>query len=282
MFINVNGADIYYEIMGQGPNVLTLHGGPGIGDHGDNKKMFQRMQDRFRFVYFDFRGNGKSEETPPETYTHEQYVEDTEAMRQSLELGKCALSGGSYGGIIALEYALKYQDRISCMILRGTAASFELQNYAFENAMNSGLPGVNEDMLHNLFYGKMKSDQEFKEHFAKIYPLYSKTYTPEKAKELFDRKRFIAATHNAFFRHAFPKYDIRERLHEIEIPVLILAGRHDWITPMKLARELEDNIPNAELIIFENAGHSIHSDEPDKFYGETERFLNEHTERAGG
>ena len=74
MFVEINGARLNYEIAGQGPNVLTLHGGPGLGDLGDNKKMFSSLEDRFRFVYYDQRGNGLSEEVDPSTYTHEQYV----------------------------------------------------------------------------------------------------------------------------------------------------------------------------------------------------------------
>jgi proline iminopeptidase len=272
-YVEVNGTRLYYEIAGEGKTVLTMHGGPGIGDHGDNKKMFARLEDEFRFVYYDQRGNGRSMHNDPSTYTHEVFVEDAEQLRQKLGLGRVALSGGSYGGILALEYALAHQEHLTHLILRGTAASHELQRAAFENALKSGLPGVDAEMLTNLFYGRMKDDDDLREHFARIYPLYSKSYTPEKARELFARKRFFAATHNAFFRHAFPAYDIRDRLHEIKVPTLILAGRHDWITPLRFAEELAEGIPNAELVIFENSGHSIHSDEPEKFYAVTREFL---------
>ncbi|MBN2054270.1 alpha/beta fold hydrolase [bacterium] len=274
MFITVNNARIYYEIAGTGKNVLTMHGGPGIGDHGDHKKMFQTMEDRFRFVYYDQRGNGQSEHCDPSTYTHDQNVEDAEALRKALDLGPVALSGGSYGGILALEYALKYPAGLKCMILRGTAASYELQDAAFTNALNSNLPGVTREILEDLFYGRMKSNDDLRDKFSMIYPLYSTTYNPEKLTKMLARKEFYAATHNAFFTTAFPNYDIRGRLSEIRTPTLILAGRHDWITPMKFARELADNMPNAYLEIFEQSGHSIHSDEPDKFYRVTEEFLN--------
>ena len=184
MNIEINGAQLYYEIAGEGKNVLTLHGGPGIGDLGDNKKMFTALENNYRFVYYDQRGNGKSDEVDPETYTHEQYVADAETLRQKLELGKCVLSGGSYGGIIALEYALKYQDNLTHMILRGTAASRELQDAALENALAANLPGVDKVMLENLFFGRMKDDDDLRHHFAQIMPLYSTTYNPEKGKEL--------------------------------------------------------------------------------------------------
>ena len=266
MYAQVNGIKLYYEVSGnKEPVVMTLHGGPGIGDGGDNKKMFAPMEDDFSFIYFDQRGNGRSDDAPVHTYNHDQIIEDTEALRRHLGITRMALSGGSYGGMLAMEYALKYPANVSHMILRGTAASNALQRYAFENALAAELPGVDREMLENLFYGRMTSDDDLKDHFAKIYPLYAKTYTPEKARLLFERKQFRYLTHNAFFQTAFPAYDIRSRLREIQPPTLILAGRHDWITPLKFAQELEQGIPNSRLIIFEEAGHSINTDMPEKF-----------------
>lgn len=274
MYVELNGVKTYYEVEGQGHRaVMTLHGGPGIGDGNDNKGMFKPLHDEFLIVYFDQRGNGRSDDADPSTYTHEQIVEDTEALRVHLGLESFALSGGSYGGMLAMEYALRYPERVDRMVLRGTAASNALQQYAFENALKADLEGVNEEMLHNLFYGHMTSDDDLKEHFARIYPLYSRKYTPEKAAKLFQRKKFRYRTHNAFFRHAFPAYDIRDRLKDIRTPTLILAGRHDWITPLEFARELADGIPGARLEVFEDAGHSINSDMPEKFQDVVRRFL---------
>jgi proline iminopeptidase len=273
VYITINGAKLYVETAGEGMNVLTLHGGPGIGDLGDNKKMFASLEDRYRFVYYDQRGNGKSEHVDPATYTHEQYVADAEELRTRLELGRPVLSGGSYGGIIALEYALRHPGNISRMILRGTAASHELQEAALTNALNAGLEGVDREMLEDLFYGRMRDDDDLAEHFMKILPLYSTSYTPEKGAELRERKKFWAATHNAFFQREFPKYDIRDRLGEIEVPVLILAGRQDWITPLRFAEEIFEGIPNARLVIFEKTGHSINSDDPENFRRATIEFI---------
>ncbi|MBN1295468.1 alpha/beta hydrolase [bacterium] len=274
MFTEINGVNTFYEVEGQGETiVMTLHGGPGIGDGNDNRKMFTPLHDEFRFVYFDQRGNGQSDDADADSYSHAQIVEDIDALRRHLGLDSFALSGGSYGGMLAMEYVLRYPERVERMILRGTAASSELQTYAFDNALKANLPGVDESMLHNLFFGYMTSDDDLKDHFARIYPLYSRTYTPEKARAMFERKRFRHRTHNAFFRTAFPAYDIRDRLAEICVPTLILAGRHDWITPLRFAEELARGILGARLEIFECAGHSINADMPEKFREVVRRFL---------
>jgi proline iminopeptidase len=276
MYANINGNRMYYEVAGKGSiTVMTLHGGPGIGDGGDNKNMFTPLEDEFTFVYFDQRGNGKSDDADPTTYTHTQIVDDTEALRLYLGIDSIALSGGSYGGMLAMEYALAYPENLTHMILRGTAASNELQTYAFENALHADLPGVSRSMLEKLFYGHMTSDEDLRDHFAMIYPLYSRKYTPEKAKKLFERKAFRHLTHNAFFQQAFPAYDIRAKLNDIRVKTLIMAGRHDWITPMKFAEELRDGIPNARLEVFEDAGHSINADMKEKFQSVVRDFLRE-------
>jgi len=273
VFATINGAKLYYEIAGQGEPVLTLHGGPGIGDLGDNKKMFATLEDKFQFIYYDQRGNGQSEQCDPATYTHDQYVLDAEGLRSHLGLDRVAVSGGSYGGIIALEYALQFPSSIKCMVLRGTAASYALQQRAFENALERKLPEVTEELLESLFFGQMKDNDDLKDKFSKICPLYSLSYNPDKVKELIDRKLFFAETHNAFFTREFPRYDIRHRLGEIQPPTLIMAGRYDWITPIEFAEELAAGIPHSKLALFENAGHSIHSDEPEKFYQIVTDFL---------
>ena len=275
MFAEVNGCKLYYEIAGSGRPVLTMHGGPGIGDHQDNKKMFGDFEDLGQFIYYDMRGNGKSSHHPPETYTHEFFCQDAESLRQHLELGMVAIGGGSYGGILALEYALRYQRNVTRILLRGTAASYELQTAAIENALAKNLDGVDRPLLERLFYGQMKDDDDFRDHFAKIFPLYSTTYDPSRLKELLAKKVFHSATHNAVFRHEFPKYDIRERLHEIKVPVLIMAGRHDWITPATFAEELAELLPNAQLEIFEDSGHMLHRDEPERFKRVITDFLNQ-------
>jgi len=274
MYAEINGVKIYYETAGEGEQVImTFHGGPGIGDGDDNKGMFKSFHDDYRLIYFDQRGNGRSDDAIDSSYTHEQIIDDADCLRDYLGVDKMVISGGSYGGILGMEYALKYPDRVTKMILRGTAASNELQQYAFENALKADLPGINEKMLQNLFYGHMKSDEDLKEHFALIYPLYSKKHDLEKARKLFERKKFRHRTHNAFFRHAFPQYDIRDRLKDISVPTLILVGRHDWITPLHFAEELARGIPRAKLEIFEEAGHSINADMPDKFHDVVRKFL---------
>ena len=108
-FVDANGVLIYYEALGHGQPLLILHGGPGAS-HDYFLPYLLPLARTNRVVFIDERGSGKSEKLEdPKGYTVENMVEDVEAVRQHLSLGKMNLLGHSYGGVLAEAYALKYQ-----------------------------------------------------------------------------------------------------------------------------------------------------------------------------
>src|SRR5699024_961873 len=136
---------IYYEIKGNpnGETIFFIHGGPGMSDCRGDVKTFSDLQDTYQLVFLDNRGSGRSEEVPP--YTHKQWVEDIEALREYLDIEKMHMLGGSYGGFLTLEYVLRYPNRIQSVILRDTAANNRHHQLSVDKALNSELPGINED-----------------------------------------------------------------------------------------------------------------------------------------
>ncbi|HRP46933.1 MAG TPA: alpha/beta hydrolase, partial [Trueperaceae bacterium] len=70
------------------------------------------------------------------------------------------------------------------------------------------------------------------------------------------RTKFNYLSNNYAFSRNLPNYDLRERLHELRMPVLITVGRFDWITPVSASEELARLLPNNQLAVFENSGHS--------------------------
>jgi proline iminopeptidase len=88
---------------------------------------------------------------------------------------------------------------------------------------------------------------------------------------------FRAETHNIAFSQNLPHYDLRDRLHTIQVPTLVVVGRHDWITPVASSEEIVSLIPNAELVVFENSGHSPQLEENEKFVKTVRDFLRRHS-----
>jgi proline-specific peptidase len=272
--VEVNGVRLHVEDQGQGPAILTLHGGPGLGSrHGDARTFGVFANEGYRVVSYDQRGNGESDGKPP--YSHEQFIDDAEELRKALGLGKIVIAGGSYGGHLALEYALKYQEHLAGIVLRDTAASNAYQHTSKERALASGLPGISEDMLDRLFGGRVASNEEFKEMYRAILPLYWVESTPEQLEAHLNSITFRYETHNWAFSINQPKFNLVHRLKDIKVPTLVLVGRHDWITPLEASEEIAREIPNSRLVVFERSGHSPQIEERDKFLTEVRRFLAE-------
>jgi proline iminopeptidase len=276
MFITINGARLRVDIQGEGPTIIAHHGAPGLGTHATPKRAFAPLADRYRIVTFDARGSGESDPIPP--YTHAQWVADVDALRAHLGLEQIVMKGGSYGGYVALEYTLAHPERVSHLILRDTSASRRFEGLAKENALARAaeFPEITEDLLDMLFHGTVPDDATFREAYATIAPLYDANTSREKAAARVASAIFRAETHNQAFAGNLPNFDLTARLHEIRVPTLIVVGRHDWITPVASSEEIAAGIPNSELVIFENSGHSPQLEENEKFIATVHDFLTRH------
>lgn len=275
MFIDINGANLWVDVQGESnqPTIIAHQGGPGMGSHATPKRAFAPLADAYQVITFDARGSGKSDGIPP--YTHAQWVADVDALREHFGLDTFIMTGGSYGGYIALEYTLAYPEHVTHLILRDTAASSHYEDQAKQNALDKAkdFPSINRADLDRLFAGEMRDDQDFRDCFTMIAPLYDANYDPEKTAERVANIHFRAETHNAAFSENKHHYDVSNRLKEIDVPTLVIVGKHDWITPVVASEELARNIPNAELVVFENSGHSPQLEENERFMAVVRRFL---------
>lgn len=269
----MNGVRLVYDEAGSGTAFVTLHGGPGMGSRKGDWATFGPLTDSYRLISYDQRGNGESEEREP--YSHEQFVADLEALRQALGLGKFILLGGSYGGYIALEYALRHADNLHALILRDTAANNRYKDTSIERALSSGLP-MDQGRLERLFAGRVESDEDFSESFAMIQPLYNVDYDPDEGKKRLDAIPFRYKTHNWAFSRNQPTFDITEKLRAVQTPTLVTVGRHDWITPLEASEELASVLPNSELVVFEHSGHSPQLEEQERYLAVVRDFLAQH------
>jgi proline iminopeptidase len=127
-FVDAHGVLIYYVEFGKGPPLVVLHGGPGA-DHTYFLPWLLPLARTHRLIFIDERGSGRSERLQDTSkYTVEGMVEDIEAVRVALGLGKISLLGHSCGGVLAEAYALKYQQHLSHLILNSTFASTREMN----------------------------------------------------------------------------------------------------------------------------------------------------------
>ena len=274
MEATVNGARLYYETLGEedAPAVVILHGGPGIGDCRDQTREFGALQDEFRLLLYDARGSGRSEDKPP--YTHDQWVADLDELTRQVGIDRFALIGHSYGGIVAQEYALRHQERLVGLVLVDTTASTVDNEESIGRALAAGLPGIEEDWLRRLFEGRTVSNEEMREMWELLLPLYFEgPFDPALPKEMADKADFHYETHNYAFSVNNPNYDVRPRLGEIQVPTLVICGGNDWITPLSESEEIVARIPGSRLEVFDRSGHKPMIEEPEKFISVLRSFL---------
>lgn len=273
MFVEINGNSLDVEVLGpeDGPVMIVHHGAPGLGSKAEPKASFGPFADTYRVVVFDARGSGASEGKPP--FTHEQWAADVDALREWIGAEQVVMAGGSYGGFISMEYAIRYPDRVRALVLRDTSPDNSNEELSRANALASDRVDLDLDKFYRIMDGKTLSDADLKECWAEILPLYDHDYDPAKVAERVEATPYRFETHNWAFTENMPRYDLKDQLPQINCPTLVTVGRHDWITPVSCSETIADLIPAAELVVFEHSGHSPQVEEAELFQKVVREFL---------
>ncbi|BCS20469.1 alpha/beta fold hydrolase [Aspergillus puulaauensis] len=269
-YITINNANLAYDISGpeHGPLIITLHGGRGFGDHASDFSAYSALAAHtYRVLSFTYRGHGLSSATKP--YTFQQIVADIEGLRVHFTRGnaKVVIIGGSFGGFLALQYAVAYPDNVSHLVLRGTAASWHHEAEAIktlETRLHRS-PGMSVSMLKDKIFGSFESDEEFRLVMHAAAPLYAEP-------ENFDADRalaknletvFNAEAHNDLYSASEKFFDYRDGLKNITAKTLVIVGEHDWICPAEQSRIIAGGIQGARLVVVPGANHSVHLEKND-------------------
>jgi len=265
---HLNKTELFYVSVGKGIPCLVMHGGLGL-DHSYLHPWLDPLGDLLELVYYDHRGHGRSGRPPIETLTHEQFCEDADALRHHLGFNRMAVIGHSYGGFIALEYAVRHPERVSRLILIDTAPAY---NYGAEIRENLKRRHPTDEMPAALRRPAPSSDSELERLFSKILPLYFHNYNAELAHRLFEQTIWSASA-AACNERLLRGYDVRSQLSKITARTLIMVGKHDFICPLSQARLLHEGIPNSELIVFQESAHFPYVEEPDAFFAGVRNWL---------
>lgn len=266
----VHGTTLFYTVVGSGIPCLVMHGGLGL-DHHYLTPGLDPLGDTFELIYYDHRGNGSSGRPGRATQTHEQLAADAAALATHLGHEKVAVLGFSYGGFLALEFALRHPDRLSHLLLMGTAPAY---GYGDEILANARRKGATPAMLAYLESDdEVADDAAFKEQIETLWPLYFHDPRPEHDRLLDD---VIYSVEGFAAPGETAAYDVTPRLGEITAPTLILAGRDDFVCPPSQAEILHAGIPGSELRIFEHSGHMPYAEEPEATFATIRDWVARH------
>jgi proline iminopeptidase len=262
--MRIRDVSLYVEVTGHGDPVVLLHGGPGL-DH-ISLTPFSRLANRHTVVFYDHRCNGRSTGAPVESMTFDNLTADADALREALGFERWSVLGHSFGGHVALEYALRYPDRVSRLVLLDTAgdARWSRQHAA------SVLAGRGYDprtvALARRYYAGRIGPKEFVGASMRLAPAYDHRFSVLRlAREMAGggwRMKARPETMIFGFGTLLAGWSVMDRLGEIQAPTLVIAGRDDFLFPPESQALLAAGIPDSRLLIVERAGHNPHAERP--------------------
>ena len=230
----VDGAQIYWASYGAttGEPVILLHGGLGNSDHWANQ-IPALVDAKQRILAIDSRGQGRSTRTNARI-SYDAMAADVLAVMDKLDVKRAALVGWSDGGEIALKLAIKHPDRVSKLFVFGT-------NYNSEGSKPRG----------------SQRSQTFAGYSQKCRADYQKlSKTPKQYDELVDWLLPVWRTPMGF---------TKDQLKAITAPALVADGDHDEVIVLDQVKEMSKLIPNAKLVVFEDASHFALWQDPTSF-----------------
>jgi proline iminopeptidase len=267
--IPIRDVNLFVKTMGQGPALVFMHGGPGL-DH-TTLSSFEPLADRFTLIFYDHRCNGRSTGATP-SMTWDNLTADADALRETLGFEKWSVLGHSFGGHVALEYALRYPERLSRLLLLDTAGdAWWVQHNAPEILAKRGYRAATVQAARRFYTGQLQP-REVLQIIWKFARAYYYHFSWLGLLSTFRIKRRPEA-HVMAFGQLLTGWSVMDRLHEIDVPTLVLAGRHDFLFPPEHQAILADRLPDAQLEIIECAGHNAHDEQTGPVLGIVRRFL---------
>lgn len=261
--------------------LIALHGGPGA-THDYLLSLTDLANDR-AVVFYDQIGNGRSTHFPDrgeEYWTVDLFVRELHNLVDVLGLrASHHILGQSWGGFLAEEYALTQPAGLTSLVLANTAASWA--DFAIEaNKLRADLPPDVEATLRRHEAAGTTSDPEYMQACLVFYAKHvcRIAWPPEVAAsfEWLERDPTVYNTMNGpsefHITGSCKDWHVKDRLHEIDVPTLIVSGRYDEATPA-LQEVLRDGIAGSEWVLFEGSSHMPHVEERERYMQVVGDFL---------
>ena len=225
-----------------GISLLFVHGAGS--SHLAWSLQLRDLSDEFRLIAIDLSGHGKSEDMEGDPSIEDHFAEEVSSLVKHLGLNDFVLVAHSMGGGVAMAYTLKEAVvKPRGLVLVDTTSVLDLSHL---------VTGLVKDIIEDrLFLFK-----------SELYDNYSDTYKVKKAE---DRLRMAHPSVMQRDLAASNKFDISDRVGEIDIPAFVIVGENDDVVPPNVAKELEQALPRADIAVIKDADHAPMQEQPVMF-----------------
>jgi proline-specific peptidase len=281
-YVAFRGYRTWYSVAGDleadSPSLLALHGGPGSTHH--YFAPLEALADERAVVLYDQIGCGKSDRPADIEWSVELFRDEVDAVRAQLGLERIHLLGTSWGGMLALEHVLAGADGIVSLILSSTLADNHLW-VAEQRRLRNALPSDVVATLDRLEAAGAYEDPEY-ERAEQVY-LDRHFYRGPKPRAELERMeaergkeayRAMCGPNEWSMTGVLKDWDVRARLAEIEVPTLVIRGRHDMCTDA-IAATLIAGLRNAREVVLEESSHTPVLEETERYLAAVRAFVAE-------
>ena len=275
--IQVDGAELFYKTIGTGEPIVIVHGGPGM-DHSYLLPGFAGLAERYQLVFYDQRALGRSTGEPDSvSITFDGFLNDLDQVRAALDLDRMTVLAHSWGGLLALRYAMQHPERIESLILLSTVEPG--QRYQQTMLENQAARRTPEDAaaLDSLLQSDAFQRKDTEAVNRVFWHSFRSTFAdPQAATELVvqfpDRTIRNGSSVAGLLMRPLGAFDYWGDLDSVSVRTLVAHGDRDPI-PVEMARELAEVLPNARLVVLEGAGHFPFVETPGALFSAIDDFL---------
>ena len=272
--VKINGTKLFVKTMGSGEPIVMVHDGPGF-NYLYFLPQFKELAKHYKLIFYDQRASGKSSaDVDSSSITMDNFVKDLEGIRKLFGLKKMNLFGHSWGGLIAMNYAIKYPQNLRALILSNTTpakASLRNKIYYILSSRSTKEEG-NELRKIASSNGYKEKDPKVMENFYKLLfapAFYNKKYV--------DSLNIILPPDNEKKNNLLSllplfDYDINFQLQFVKCPTLIITGDYD-IMPPEANEEIHKDIKSSKLVTLKHCGHFPFVEDKKEYFAVLENFL---------
>jgi proline iminopeptidase len=283
--------NVWTKRIGNNPTkkVLLLHGGPGM-----THELYECFdgyfpQENIEYIYYDQLGSYYSDQPDDlSLWTKERFVEEVEQLRIALGLdaSNFYLLGQSWGGILAMEYAFKYQDNLKGLIISNMMSSVPEYNAYAQNVLGPQMdPEIYQEIkamedaedFANPKYGELLFEHYYTEHVLRMPP----EEWPEAV------MRSLKHANNQVYVHmqgysefgitgdaTLKDWDVKDRLKEIEVATLVIGAQYDTMDPSHM-EWMSEEVKNGRYLYCPNGSHLSQYDDQKNYFEGVIRFIHD-------